>query len=77
MNLKELIKEVERLIVEMRVRKKWIVEDDECEHTLLGIKQTVEAVDKIGVINPKNILNDLSPEDFEDWEKLKKQLGLR
>lgn len=62
MNLKELIERTERL--QNRTGYK-----DKAE--LLGIKQTVEAVDKTFDIREKQ------PYDIESWQKLKKLFDLR
>ena len=65
MNLKDLIMEVERLNKKLFGNKLY-----GCPVTkgqLKAIKQTVEAVEKQGITR----------EDYEDWQKLKKLLGLK
>ncbi len=70
MNLKELIKEVERLRQE--VFEIGNSEDDKRAYLNVGkrrgIKQTVEAVD---------VFTLMSFEEAKDWQKLKKLLGLK
>lgn len=71
MNLKELIKEIEQMQEDI----KYLIEhfDDDyykIKGKLEGIKQTVEAVDKIPFFN-------IMPEhDLTDWQKLKKLLNI-
>ena len=66
MNLKQLIKEVEKL------RK--VATDTYDNFYLKGIKQTVEAVDKdtTGVM-----WDNMSEEYHKDWQKLKKLLEVK
>ncbi len=71
MNLKQLIKEVERLIW-LKSQQKfntrlWILYD----FALKKIKQTVEAVDKSFGFALANKLK------IKDWQKLKKLLGIK
>ncbi len=79
MNLKELIKEVERLKERLDdIRSyKWLIpneekkEKDEIVSKLLGIKQTVEAVEDCFY------LTELKGNgNTKDWQTLKKLLGL-
>ncbi len=80
MNLKQLIKEVERLLCEKGDIEKQFkhLPKGKCAYVqklqLLGIKQTVEAVDNM-MVN-KWWLNKTTNE-MKDWQTLKKLLGLK
>ena len=71
MNLKELIKEVERLEYDRNTTHN-VLERVNIERQLRGIKQTVEAVDKL-----LGQQFQYDPDDLKDWQKLKELLGLK
>jgi len=70
-NLKELIGEVRIL----KLKRKQLIRRNRTR--LYGIKQTVEAVDEIRHWNGSTICRLMVSESIEDWEKLKKLLGLK
>lgn len=75
MNLKQLIREVEKL---QKLRVKAFKDNPEYwvkyDNIIGGVKMTVEAVDKlIGVLVED--INDFP--NVKDWNKLKKLLGLK
>ena len=73
MNLKELIKEVERLKKDIDInefREVHIV-------SLQRIEQTVEAVDEIKHWNGSTICRLMDSDSLEDWQKLKELLNLK
>ena len=74
MNLKELIKEVEEL-------KKEIKEHDGtgAKYGLKKIKQTVEAIAELKMFNKygTKVSFYTSVGEFEDWQTLKKLLGVK
>ena len=75
MNLKELIKEVEKLQSLIKITKSAYGLKEKLE----GIKQTVEADDDIieNDIIKKSIVSFTQWESYKDRQKLKKLLGLK
>ncbi len=72
MNLKQLIKEVERLKHISNHPLNYTVDKvSTARITLLAIKQTVEAVDK------DMMLIDIDDDSIKDWQTLKKLLGVK
>ena len=71
MNLKELIKDVERLKIKKEIHNISITSSD---YKLQGIKQTVEAVNKFVTYD---WYAPCGTEESKDWQKLKELLGLK
>ena len=63
--LKELIKEVERLKISMKIIKNCV----SCDSKFQGIRKTVEAVDKYMITAFNEVIGG-----YEDWQKLKELL---
>lgn len=76
MNLKDLIKEVERRIEILEITKERKEERDLANIPIFWIKLTVEAVEKIKHWNGSTICRLMDSESIEDWQKLKKLLSL-
>ncbi len=75
MNLKQLIKEVERLNEELD-NAKTVRHRERIGFGLLKIKQTVEAVDTWLKIKDISAF-ELGQQSMKDWQTLKKLLGLK
>lgn len=80
LTIKELIKEVEML------KKNIINNQNPTDYKLLamqigqkqGIKQAIEAVDNLYILNSKTkIIDFLKTEEYFDWQKLKKLFEIK
>ena len=77
MNLKELIKEVERLMDNYKLgSKNEYPAITPLPEQIIGIKQTVEAVDVWFKIKDMSAF-ELGQQGMKDWQTLKKLLGIK